>query len=103
MKLDPATPFGLVFNSQSVDVAMTKEQCAARNVLNKSMLQRFIGVQYIKASERPSHYQDGNPTEMYDFSFFVDHSSAVVKLTGAEVRPGTLDYQKWEDIDETEE
>lgn len=72
------------------------------------MLQRFIGVQYVKKTERISHYSMVNDlanqcrmSKQYDFMIHIDKTNAVIPLKyvkASSVRPGTTDYSKWNAI-----
>jgi erythromycin esterase-like protein len=83
---------------------LTNEQLACRQVLNSQRLQRFVGVQYIKRTERQSHYSYCSIAEQFDAIIHIDKTSAVRTLPQslpASPRPGTIDYRKFENFDET--
>jgi erythromycin esterase-like protein len=76
---------------------LSSEQRAARQVLNERRLERFVGVQYIKRTERQSHYSLCSVAEQFDAVVHLDKTSAVRPLP----RPGTIDYRKFENFDES--
>ena len=101
------TEFGILLRDNSIlKNGLTRNQIAARENLSAKMLERFIGVQYIKRTERYSHYSYCKVAEEFDFVIHVDETSALKplqKVLKSPVRPGTTDYSKWENIEIPEE
>lgn len=48
--------FGLIFRSNSKTSQLTAAQTEAKQVLSFPLIQRFVGVQYVKRTELQSHY-----------------------------------------------
>lgn len=96
--------YGLLFRSNASE-GLDKDQKAAKEVLNKPMLQRFVGVQYIKATERQSHYSQCQMGNQYDFVIHLNETHAIKSLVWEKdnVRPGTTDYSKWNYLDTSDE
>lgn len=49
----------------------------ARQILGSDLLQRFVGVTYIRSNELRVHYSTGRLSDQYDFIIHVDRSSAL--------------------------
>jgi hypothetical protein len=66
---------------------------------------RFVGVQYVKATERQSHYSICQMGSQFDMVIHIDKTESIrpLKWVKAPLRPGTVDYSKWDHIDETDE
>ncbi|KAJ3193009.1 hypothetical protein HK101_005592 [Irineochytrium annulatum] len=74
----------------------------ALKVLEQDRLERFVGVQYKKRTERRSHYSACKLAGQYDGVVHLDKTSAIKLIAKAKhessVRPGTIDYSKWEHL-----
>lgn len=77
--------------------------CArATEVLRSERLQRFVGVSYVKATERLSHYSHCRLSDQYDAVIHMDETHALKPLVKPApvppeaLRPGTTDYTKWQ-------
>mmetsp|Transcript_28439 Transcript_28439/g.34724 ORF Transcript_28439/g.34724 Transcript_28439/m.34724 type:complete len:567 (+) Transcript_28439:187-1887(+) len=76
----------------------------SNKILGVPRLQRFIGVQYVKHSERMSHYSECKINEQYDMLVHMDETSAVRRIqidqaeSAAEKNKNSLDssYRKWD-------
>jgi len=81
---------------------LTSEQSKAKEVLSQSLPQRFIGVLYVKPTERVSHYSDCHMGLQYDAVIHIDHTQALKKvpIQRENPRPGTVDYSKWDHLDD---
>ena len=71
----------------------------------KELLQRFIEVQYVKPTERQSHYFRCQMGDQYDFIIHIDTTHAVKTLQKdkkdkGSARSGTVDYSKWDYLNE---
>jgi erythromycin esterase-like protein len=97
--------YGLLFRSNTEEMALTDLQQEAKKIMARPMIQRFIGVIYAKNTERLSHYTECKLANQYDFLIHVDETSAVheYKPKKAPVRPGCTDYSKWDNIQAPEE
>ena len=87
--------FGLIFQSK---MGLSPDQIAAKTALSIPLQQRFIGVQYVKSTERESHYIKCCVSLQYDLLIHFDKTHALKKLPDSPavtVRPGTIDYAKW--------
>jgi erythromycin esterase-like protein len=85
----------------------TAAQIVAQKALSKRRLERFVGVQYVRRTERHSHYSFCNMTDQFDAVIHIDTTSAlrpIVEAAKPSVRPGTIDYSAWDrfasDIDD---
>jgi erythromycin esterase-like protein len=80
------------------------DQIACRQILNAQRLERFVGVQYIKRTERHSHYSYCSTGEQFDCVIHLDKTSALRPLPqplSTSPRPGTIDYRRFENFEET--
>ena len=86
--------YGLILRKGTDTKALPQ---TAMDALNKERLQRFVGVSYVKATERWSHYTHCEAAGQYDAILHLDVTSALQPLTSApaekSVRPGTVDYR----------
>jgi len=92
--------FGLLLrsNSSAPGEGPTAELLDA---ISHPLLQRAVGVQYQKHTERRSHYfQVAKLAKQFDFLLYSDVTTALEPIRTdhsiAPKRPGTTDYQKWE-------
>ncbi|TYZ64436.1 hypothetical protein PybrP1_008304 [[Pythium] brassicae (nom. inval.)] len=103
--------FGLFFRKNAPldapaerQAALTPVEEAAREELAKPRPERFIGVQYVKQTERRSHYSQCVLSDQFDLLIHLDETSALRPLPElAEPklppsRPGTVDYSKWDKL-----
>jgi erythromycin esterase-like protein len=98
--------FGLFFRSQK---PLSEDEKHAKALLQAPRLERFVGVQYHKRQERQAHYAQCRLSDQFDMVIHVDATTALRPLpesllsepheppaTPAAVRPGTVDYSKWD-------
>lgn len=101
--------FGLLFRTNDPNQPLTKAQENARQVMQHKRLERFVGVQYIRATERQSHYSLCKMSDQFDLVIHLDHTHALRPLPEIaepkmpSVRPGTVDYSKWDRFRDDEE
>ncbi|KAG5176952.1 hypothetical protein JKP88DRAFT_282367 [Tribonema minus] len=103
--------FGLIFRSNnpghpaagtSADADRAAAMAEATAVLREERLQRFVGVSYVKATERLSHYSHCRMGDQYDAVIHMDETQALKPLMHPApvpkeaLRPGTTDYTKWQ-------
>lgn len=104
--------FGLFFrrnpasddDNETSSVSLTPEEEAARVEMEQKRLERFVGVQYVKQSERQSHYSQCALSKQFDLLIHLDETSALrplpemaePKVPPPSLRPGTVDYSKWD-------
>uniref|UniRef100_K3X4X3 Erythromycin esterase n=1 Tax=Globisporangium ultimum (strain ATCC 200006 / CBS 805.95 / DAOM BR144) TaxID=431595 RepID=K3X4X3_GLOUD len=104
--------FGLFFrkNKGSEDVVETggssprlrPEEDHVRKEMEQKRLERFIGVQYVKPTERQSHYSMCSLSNQFDLMIHLDETSALrplpeltePKASPSNLRPGTVDRSK---------
>lgn len=107
--------FGLFFRRNPADddesmatpqASLSPAEEAARVEMEKKRLERFVGVQYVKQSERQSHYSQCALSKQFDLLIHLDETSALRPLpeaaepkvpppsAAASLRPGTVDYSK---------
>jgi erythromycin esterase-like protein len=68
--------FGYLFRSNNPSTGPLVDE-HAKNVLGAPLLQRFIGVCYVKSTELQSHYIKCSMSDQYDFIIHVDQTSAL--------------------------
>lgn len=103
--------FGLFFRKNApvdafggVEAELTPAEEEARAEFATRRPERFIGVQYVKQTERQSHYSQCALSDQFDLVIHLDETSALRPLPElAEPklpppRPGTLDYSKWDKL-----
>jgi erythromycin esterase-like protein len=92
-------------NTKVLGELASDEAC---EILGADRLERFIGVQYMKESERWSHYRSCRLLPQFDAVIHVDESTALQRMMAfnaeEDARPGTINYSKFahigEDLDE---
>ncbi|XXQ35295.1 Erythromycin esterase [Plasmodiophora brassicae] len=98
--------FAVLTRTNDREHPLSDEQQAARDALCAERLERFVGVQYIKRTERQSHYAYCRMGEQFDLIIHVDTTSAVKPwfpkpTTTSSPRPGTIDYSRFENFEES--
>uniref|UniRef100_A0A7S4MJW3 Uncharacterized protein n=1 Tax=Odontella aurita TaxID=265563 RepID=A0A7S4MJW3_9STRA len=68
--------FGYLLRSNSLQNWVRIDE-TARDALDNELLQRFIGVNYLRSNELRSHYSTGRLSQQYDFILHVDQSNAL--------------------------
>lgn len=115
--------FGLFFRKNPTDdddiettpASLTPAEEAARAEMEQKRIERFVGVQYVKQTERQSHYSLCALSKQFDLLIHLDETSALRPLpeltepkipppyAAASLRPGTVDYSKWDKFREDDE
>ncbi|KAJ3392621.1 hypothetical protein HDU92_008255, partial [Lobulomyces angularis] len=62
-------------------------------------LERLIGVLYVQRTESESHYSLTKIAEEYDMIIHLDETSALQVCELINIRPGTVNYFRFEKID----
>mmetsp|Transcript_15842 Transcript_15842/g.17911 ORF Transcript_15842/g.17911 Transcript_15842/m.17911 type:complete len:134 (+) Transcript_15842:42-443(+) len=102
--------FGLFMRTNERHPRAVTNECLTE--LAKPRIQRFIGVQYVKRSERQSHYIRCDISKQYDLLIHMDKTSGLqpVKESKGVVKiPLHGDYPRWnkyaknEDVEEERE
>ena len=99
--------FGLFMRGNNGFKGVVSDECMQE--LAKPRIQRFIGVQYVKRSERMSHYSECMINKQYDMIIHMDVTFAVrpVEKQGFGRIGLQADYSKWDkyvkDIDDEED
>jgi erythromycin esterase-like protein len=99
--------FGVVMRSNDEEKhPLTDDQKKAKHILGNPLLERFVGVLYVKRTERQSHYSTCLVGKEFDLVIHIDETNALKPLPKKirdPVRPGTVDYSKWEHLDVPDE
>lgn len=77
---DLGRKFGLLFRSNDPNQPLTKAQEKARQVMQPKREERFVGVQYLRATERQSHYSLCKMSDQFDLVLHLDHTHALRPL-----------------------
>jgi erythromycin esterase-like protein len=99
--------YGLIFRRNDNN-PLTNEQKEVCDLFEQVHLERFVGVQYVKATERQSHYSVCSMSKQFDMVIHLDETSALrplpelylpeTRAKESQKRPGTVDYSKWDHL-----